>query len=113
MNENTVKVITSSGSEILCEVEHIHRNSNTLTIHPVEGFFPWDEFSDAETYKKLLTRLSDKLAGKADNSYFNIKLSPKTRSFVSMLATRDKVSLGEKAEQIIEQVANDWYGREK
>ena len=104
-----IKVILPSGSEIICEVEYIHRNSNTISIKPENGFFPWDEFSDAEGLGKLISRLADKLTNFSEDRYFNIKLSPRTRSFVSMLAERDNIPLGEKVEQIIEQVSEDWY----
>lgn len=107
----TVKVIVPSGAEIECEVEYIHRDSNTLSIHPVEGFFPWDQFSDADGYEKLIGRITKKLTDVKDDGYFNISLSARARSFFSMLATRDKIPLGEQAERILEQVAEDWYRR--
>ena len=100
-----------SGGELVCEVESVFRNSNTISLHPVRGFFPWDEFVEAEGVGNLVDRLSGKFLGTNPSDYFNIKLSPKAKSFYSMLGERHKKSIGTVAEGILEQIAADYTGR--
>lgn len=108
-----VNVVLPSGKEIRCKVESAYRDANMISLHPIEGFFPWDEFSEDFPFGNLVNRLTERFTDENSPDYFNIKVSPQAMSFLAMLGEKERKPVGKIAEEMIEGIYQEYRRKRK